>query len=240
MIRNRLEQLSREALERVATKNSIEVSGEMDRAALVDAILEAVEESRRDRETQDNNPVKIEGTKFLLFEEEMIEEDDRLPDDYELPESYNDTRVVLMLRDPGWAFAYWDLAEDQRKRLERSASFEYLVLRVCEGATNCDKNASKTYDIPVSLTDDRWYINLPRQATHYCIQLRAIEGADTFLAVSNKVTVPLGTVPDVEGHNHLSAADRIMAYSGLKELDVATYRYRVPQRILTLVEHDRL
>jgi hypothetical protein len=240
MIRNRLEQLSREALERVATKNNIEVSSDMDHAALVDTIIEAVEESRREREAQDNNPVKIGGTKFLLFEEEMIEDDDSLPDDYELPESYNDTRIVLILRDPGWAFAYWDIAEEERKRLERSATFEHLVLRVCEGAANCDKHASQTYDIPVSLTDDRWYINLPRQATHYCIQLRAVDGSDTFLAVSNKVSVPLGTVPDVEGNNHISTADRILAYSGLKELDVATYRYRIPQRILTLVEHDRL
>ena len=240
MIRNRLEQLSREALERVAVKNDIEVSREMDREALVDTIMEAIEESRHDREIQNNNPVKIGGTKFLLLEEEMIEEEDVLPDDYELPESYNDTRIVLMLRDPGWAFAYWDLATDLRKSLARSSSFEYLLLRVCEGGANCDKASSKTYDIPVTLEDSRWYLNLPTQATQYRLELRAVDATtDTLLAVSNTVSVPLGTVPDVESQGPLSASDRILAYSGLRELDVATYRHRVPQRILTLVEDDR-
>jgi hypothetical protein len=241
MIRNRLEQLSRDALERVADKNDIEVSAAMDHEALVDAIMEAVEESRRDREAQNNNPVKIGETKFLLFEEEMIEEDDLLPDDYSLPTSYNDTRVVLMLRDPGWAFVYWDLAPDVRKSLERSSSFEYLLLRVCEGEKDCDKSRSQTFDIPVDLEDSRWYINLPRQATRYRIELRSIDATmDTRLAVSNSVHVPLGTVPDLEEGEPISTADRILAYSGLNRLDVAAFRNRVPQRILTLVEDDRL
>lgn len=241
MIRNRLEQLSRHALERVAAKNDIEVSPGMDHTAVVDAIVEAVEENRYDREAQNNNPVKIGQSKFLLFEEEMIEEDNVLPDDYTLPASYNDTRIVLMLRDPGWAFAYWDLAVELRKELERSSSFEYLLLRVCEGEKDCDKNRSQTYDIPVSLDDGRWYINLPRQATQYRIELRSVDATtDTLLAVSNSVDVPLGTVPDLGGSGPLSAADRILAYSGLKELNVASFRNRVPQRILTLVEDDRL
>ncbi len=240
MIRNRLEQLSREALERVAVKNDIEAAHEMDRQALVDAIMELIEESRRERESQNNNPVKIGGTKFLLLEEDMIEEEDALPDDYELPDTYNDTRVVLMLRDPGWAFAYWDLAADLRQSLARSSSFEYLLLRVCEGGANCDKGSSKTYDIPVSLEDGRWYLNLPSQATQYRIELRAVDATtDSLLAVSNTIDVPLGTVPDVESRGSPSASDRILAYSGLRELDVAAYRHRVPQRILTLVEDDR-
>lgn len=241
MIRNRLEQLSREALERVAAKNDIEISPEMDREALVDTIMEAVEESRSERELQNNNPVKIGSAKFLLLEEEMIEEDDTLPDDYELPDSYNDTRIVLMLRDPGWAFAYWDLAPDVRKTLTRSASFEYLLLRVCQGATDCEDMSSRTYDIPVSLEDSRWYLNLPEQDTKYRIELHAIDvNSDSLLAVSNTITVPLGTVPDVDDQAGLSTADRILAFSGLRELDVATYRTRVPQRILTLVEdHHR-
>jgi hypothetical protein len=57
--------------------------------------------------------------------EELAGVDASLP---ELPERYDELRVVLLARDPGWLYAYWDLSTEVRERL--SARQGALALRL--------------------------------------------------------------------------------------------------------------
>ena len=116
-------------------------------------------------------------------------------EEVELPESYNETRVVLMLRDPSWAFAYWDLKDTDRRDFQRSESFEGLMLRVytMDDPESGLGDARQQFDIPVTLLDERWYINLPDQETYYKLALvAAADGEERSLAVSNAIVVPRG------------------------------------------------
>ena len=58
----------------------------------------------------DERPATVED--FTL--EELAGVDALLP---ELPEHYDELRVVLLARDPGWLYAYWDLSAEVRERL---------------------------------------------------------------------------------------------------------------------------
>ena len=47
----------------------------------------------------------------------------------ELPLKYGDTRIVVMVRDPHWIFAYWEVSDERRMQVEREASASWNDLR---------------------------------------------------------------------------------------------------------------
>jgi hypothetical protein len=102
-----------------------------------------------------------------------------------LPARYNETRAVLMVRDPHWAYAYWDVEEAQAARVRRDSAFEQLVLRVQ------DLQPASSFDIPIQWSDSSWYIYLPNQDADYLLELGYLaSGRFRLLARSNQVRTP--------------------------------------------------
>ena len=158
----------------------------------------------------------------------------------ELPESYNETRVVLILRDPEWAFAYWDLKFDERSEFEKDEEFEGLVLRIYSAATEeeLDSRMNARFDIPVTLLDNRWYINLPEQQVYFRIALIAIVGGtERTLALSNPIWSPRGALAEAS-NGAARSTEEILAQTGIQNLDVPASGKEVPQRILELVDDE--
>ncbi|MFP4378850.1 MAG: DUF4912 domain-containing protein, partial [Spirochaetales bacterium] len=153
-------------------------------------------------------------------------------------------RVVLMLRDPSWAYAYWDLAKADRARFERAEGFEGLLLRVFnmdEPDTPLAK-ARARFEIPVTLLDNRWYFNLPDQETLYRIVLVAVDdGKEEQLAASNTITVPRGMIAEDRGEERgEEPMNQILAQTGIQHLDVVTSGKQIPQRVLSLIDDESL
>lgn len=119
---------------------------------------------------------------------EQLLADHDADDETELPDSYNHTEITLLLRDPSWAYAFWNLRFDLRTQLRKSTQ-ESLYLRVIDhfGAAG----ASDAFTIPLTPDDTSWYINLPRQGTTYSVELGMKFGSrEVRLALSNTVDVP--------------------------------------------------
>ena len=70
--------------------------------------------------------------------EELASVDEDLP---ELPEGYGDSRIVLLPRDPKWAYAYWDISERAQRRAAASGRSA-----VSAAALRCDRNRSNLPD----------------------------------------------------------------------------------------------
>jgi hypothetical protein len=238
MIRDRLEALSLESLRRIAVQYDIDVTVDMTRETLVDLIFDALEENRLEKEAADTNPVKVEEKKYVLFEGAELEGVHDFPDDAELPDDYNETRIVLLVRDPAWAFAYWEIGRSTLDELgEQDEDALDLLLRV-SGSEDRALTDPERFDIPVQASDRNWYINLPTPETYYRIDLIARgEEGETLLASSNTILVPPGALSDGRG-DAVSASDHVLAYSGLDKLDVASYGNTIPQRILGLMDEN--
>lgn len=109
----------------------------------------------------------------------------------ELPQEYNDTRVVLLVRDPEWLFAYWEIGEDNWNNLwheygKEIAAPQNIALRVFEMS-----NEMGFFDINVGQTLGDWHIKVGKpQTPFYC--LLGLRWQETFipLAVSNTVVTP--------------------------------------------------
>ncbi len=107
----------------------------------------------------------------------------------ELPYSYNETRLVLLVRDPWWAFGYWDFSgdtwhwiQDMRHRKTGLRS----VLRV----HNLDEKSF--YDIEVQLETKNWYLHLGLPDTSFEAELGMIDASGRFylIARSNRIYTP--------------------------------------------------
>ncbi len=255
MIRERLQELTMQQLYRLADRYELDSSPDISRDELIEMVAEAIDEFRLEREAGNDHSVKVQEKKYefyidSVFDGAEIRELDN--DDWELPEQYNETRIVLLLRDPSWAYVYWEINEAHMTKLaeackcaeesfdgdgETEVEFEGIALRVQElpgmAADVCE--ATHTFTIPIKFEDRSWYINLPSAGTYYCVAI-VVHTQDCVqtLAVSNTVQVPPGDLAaPIDGDSGVTA-DRILSLSNLEGMPVETYFNRVPQRIISL------
>jgi len=119
--------------------------------------------------------------------------------EYELPRGYGSTRVVLMVRDPFWLHAYWEIAEDVSETVTAALGPEgwqlgRKTLRVHD-VTDIEfdgTNAHRTFDIDISNGANNWYINVERPNRSYCAELGLVgpDGRFVLLSRSNVVRTP--------------------------------------------------
>ena len=109
----------------------------------------------------------------------------------DLPEYYDETRLVLQIRDPHWAYAYWELPPVERKRLELEVGiFEFAhshyILRL--------HNVTRGHTQEIKLTENarNWYIYLEDAKCVYQVELGLQSPTEgyTFIALSNLVQTP--------------------------------------------------
>jgi len=130
----------------------------------------------------------IRSAKFLprnlpprLFEEER----------FLFPESYGVDRVRLLVRDPEWLFAYWDVSpksvEELRRHLgERAAAVARLTLRIS------DPVSGGVSDVLLPPGARWWYVRTDSARRSYRAELGFTLASGEFrsLARSNTVTTP--------------------------------------------------
>ncbi len=116
-----------------------------------------------------------------LFEEER----------FLFPESYHVNRVRLLVKDPDWIFAYWDVDPKALEEIgktvgERSMALARLSLRVS------DPQHGGSTDILLPAGARWWYVRADSSARSYKAELGVILPSGEFrpLAESNRVTTP--------------------------------------------------
>jgi hypothetical protein len=111
-----------------------------------------------------------------------------------LPRAYGEDRVVAMVRDPHWLFAYWELTPESvdrtRLRLGEDAEHARLVLRVYDttGFTFTGRNAHRHFDIDVGDADN-WYIETGYPEKSYCLEIGLLGPQGEFLPIARSNTV---------------------------------------------------
>jgi hypothetical protein len=112
----------------------------------------------------------------------------------ELPRHYGRDLIVGMVRDPNWAYVYWELEGGKRERLTDEygpAIFDHAqwVLRLH------NLSAGAVEDMPVLLETGNWYLNVP-DASDFFVEIGLVTRDKTFisLATSNRFSTPRADV----------------------------------------------
>ncbi len=153
----------------------------------------------------------------LQFKEELAEElaiPDWKPEEPrpappmepELPQAYGIDRLVLLVRDPQWLYAYWEVSATKQEEFNSNFGLEAWnssrpVLRVYEvaGDNFNGTNASCYTDINLGVQDDNWHINVGKANSTFCVDLGRVFADGRFITLlrSNIVTTPRESLSDV-------------------------------------------
>jgi hypothetical protein len=185
MTKESLQSIPLEELAALAREQGYEEEGAVDRATLTEFILESHKDRAREKEQENSPSVRVEDSKYQLTDTESNTSVDL--DLYPIENRYNQTKIVFMVRDPHWAFAYWELDDSAREKISKNNVSQQLILRVHEA----ESIQRSSFDIPIQFGDSSWYIYLPDQDCSYVLELGKLNDRRyTCLARSNSIRTP--------------------------------------------------
>lgn len=242
MTKEKLASLPKDALLSLAQKEGLHNCNELDTETLIDNILEALEEDRQERYVNNSVAINIEEKKYVVTSEdnELFIEDSG---EFTLPEYYDETEIMLLIRDPYWAFAFWGIKRTQLAEIRQLNYFKGLFLRVYRypGTPGKNEKAQELFTIPVKLSDRKWYISLPVQKAGYNIELcYYIDEKPFVIARSNIVYSPRESVsPHEDGDcsltdKMLSDVSRVLYFGS--SFGEPLRENVIPQRIMNVSE----
>jgi hypothetical protein len=157
---------------------------------------------------------KIEESKYFTAVKPAAEERPKAP---EMPYNYGEDKIVLMVRDPRWVHAYWEITEEKygwaRVQLGGELSNSKEILRVYDATSK----PWKSFDITINSVSRSWYINVPEPGRTYIVDIGYLTSSGKFilLARSNAVTTPRERMSDVIDEEWMTIDfDRMYALSG--------------------------
>ena len=225
-----LESLANADIFKLADNYGIDVSQNPDRVSLIEELLEV---SSLDGDESTGTP-----------EEEMT--DLVFVESAPLPRYYNVTFIEIMIRDPFWAFAFWEIKASEKEQLEKAQDFNGYYLRVnllngvklngfpkIEAAVVSDRQGlEEMLTVQVSPVDIAWYLGFAPTAegtgenpcqNRYIVELCASIGeTETVLAVSAPILMPgLPELPKRAGEQNPELGEnRLVRLSGYGDFHV--------------------
>ncbi len=191
-----LEEMTLRQLRKVASEYSISRYSRMRKSQLLASIQEAQRikfslSPSRSLEAQET----VEAAKFELGQIDrnggsLADVDEILAD---LPAGYGDSRIVLLPRDPQWAYTYWDVSNEHKEELRRQGG-QQLALRIYDVTDiNLENQSSHSLqEYPADELAREWYLPIPVSDRDYVIDIgyRAFDGRWLILARSARVHIP--------------------------------------------------
>lgn len=102
------------------------------------------------------------------------------------------TRVVFLPRDPQWAYVFWELSDDDRRRAQ-SEGASHLSLRLADvtGLQDGSSHPHTLQEVPVDSHSTEWYLPVPLCDRDYRVELGFRAGSQWMsLAFSSVARVP--------------------------------------------------
>ncbi len=116
---------------------------------------------------------------------------------FDLPTAYGEDKLVLLVRDPWWIFAYWEVTprrgQEVRDEIQRLGLREQkTVLRVYDVTDAAPQNAHSHFDIELNFMTDNWTIDVGAPDRQWMAELgiRTQDGRFFVLVRSNVVRTP--------------------------------------------------
>ncbi|MFP4009702.1 MAG: DUF4912 domain-containing protein, partial [Spirulinaceae cyanobacterium] len=196
--RQPLEEMTLRQLRKVASKYNISRYSRMRKAQLLTAIQAVIKDQN---ETYSSSPSTlevqetVEASKFELGQDDptggtLASVDEGLTD---LPEGYGESRIVILPRDPQWAYTYWDVPNEHKEELRRQGG-QQLTLRLYD-STDVDLNYQAPHNVQEYPCDElarEWYVPIPVSDRDYTVEIgyRCPDGRWLMLARSSAVRIP--------------------------------------------------
>lgn len=215
LTRTHLESLTGRELSLLADKAGMEILPGLDRAFIIEKILEA---EGNGESGPGRGEAPLSAVKFICLAP--------------LPRQYNITYIKTLLRDPLWVFVFWEIRDKDRELYAGRHDFEGYFLRVFQVEKASGQGADFT--VSVGLEDTAWYLDFPPGPASFLVELCArLKEGPRVLAVSKPFSLPALLGPPDAGLPRSPLAD-LSALDELPVLRSGDRASRVPLTLKTL------
>ncbi|MEO1446554.1 MAG: DUF4912 domain-containing protein [Cyanobacteria bacterium J06635_11] len=118
---------------------------------------------------------------------ELASVDDGLAD---LPDGYGTSQIILLPRDPQWAYAYWDISNEHKEELRQQGG-QRLMIRLYD-VTEIDQ----AHQTPHSMQQHEchemarsWYLEVPVSDRDYSVEIGYLTGDDRWLMLARSAPI---------------------------------------------------
>lgn len=173
-----LESLTTHELRKLADSFGIDIPPDLERVFIISELLDL---------TLEDGPEEAEFGK----DDDGFFMDALIPEPVSLPKQYNITFIEVLIRDPLWAFSFWEIKSHDREIHEKSSDFGGYYLKVSPVSPSGASSPEDSFIIPVGLGDTAWYIGFPPKDGRFKVDLCALRGEEELsLASSRPFTLP--------------------------------------------------
>ena len=224
--RAHLESLTTGELLGIADDLGVDTSNNPDRVLIIEELLD-VTSADEDRASGTQEPEMTDTT---------------LVESVPLPKQYNISFIEVMIRDPLWAFVFWEIKTSDKEQFEKADTFEGYYLKVSHLEDPDAAGNEGLFKVPVKPDDTARYLNLSPASeddvsranmSQFMVEFCAsLGGAETVLAVSSPVRLPgLPELPSVAGKQDPSGAwrNQLLRLSGYGDFRVLRKNERPPR-----------
>lgn len=153
--RQQLESMTTAELIELADKYGINIPDDLNRTFIIGEILEASEEAKSSAKKSTSVQIK--------------EGDTSEPG--KLPESYNNTCIDVIIRNPAWLFAFWDIKESDISAIRARKNFDSVFLHISFYNSTDDGEPLDSIDIKTDFSTFEQYILIPSGKKYLKIDL---------------------------------------------------------------------
>ena len=124
---------------------------------------------------------------FEAFDE--VSQKNLTQDFQDLPFSYNETKLIVLVRDPEWAYAYWDFSGETWQWIQ---DFKHRDPKIAFKIRVHNIDQKSFWDCDVDVEAKNWYLNLGIPNTTFELELGFIDSYGRFhlIAKSNRIKTP--------------------------------------------------
>jgi hypothetical protein len=191
-------------LRKVASEYNISRYSRMRKAQLLMAIKQTIQAQTPQtisiEPIVDSQPIieevqRVEASKFEVglgdnITANLVDLDNELE---ELLRGYEKSRIVILPRDPQWAYAYWNVSDEAKASLKAQGG-EQLALRIYD-VSDIDLNYQSPHSVQEYVCDEltqEWYLPIPLSDRDYVVDIgyRTVDGRWLILARSTPIHIP--------------------------------------------------
>lgn len=250
-----VEEMTLRQLRKVAAELEIFRYSRLRKSQLLTAILTAQQEHKGsfnklnrnlDKDMADAKEI-VEATKFDLGEDEVSPNEVTAPSELEdrpIPEGYGESRIVLLPRDPQWAYVYWDIPNSAKEE-KRQQGGQQLALRLYD-STNLNLEYQYPHSIQEYPCDElarEWYLPVPVSDRSYVVEIgyRCADGRWLVLSRSVPVNIPPAYPSDwIEDHFITVPWEKPLVGETLFSLTTPEQKVSAPEAIAESPIYDQI
>jgi hypothetical protein len=218
-----LESLSTGELTKLADTYGIDVPIGLERIFIIEEILESAQTWTDSADIYDEQETKEDIVVNPSYSEPVL-----------LPKQYNISYIEVIIRDPLWAFVFWEIKGHDKEVHEHAADFNGYCLRVIplnEGET--DQQAKEnSFPVSIGTEDCARYLGFAEHTSknsgRYIIKLNVIRGNNE-LQIASSLAFDLPKLYENEDIANLSN-NPLIRLSGVQDLSITKNTDR-PSRI---------